>query len=54
MADVFDYIERFHNHRRRYSTLGNLRPVEFEKQSLLYEKSGSKPNQLDGSKNLWL
>ena len=29
-ADVFDYIERFYNPRRRHSTLGYLRPVEFE------------------------
>lgn len=31
-ADVFDYIERFYNPRRRHSTLGYLSPVEFEKQ----------------------
>jgi putative transposase len=30
-ADVFDYIERFYNARRRHSTLGYLSPVEFEK-----------------------
>lgn len=30
-ADVFDYIERFYNPRRRHSTLGYLSPVEFEK-----------------------
>lgn len=29
-ADVFDYIERFYNPRRRHSTLGYLSPVEFE------------------------
>ena len=29
-ADVFDYIERFYNRRRRHSTLGYLSPVEFE------------------------
>ena len=34
-ADVFDYIERFYNPRRRHSTLGYLSPVEFEKQMLL-------------------
>ena len=34
-ADVFDYIERFYNPKRRHSTLGYLSPVEFEKQMLL-------------------
>ncbi len=31
-ADVFDYIERFYNPRRRHSTLGYLSPMEFEQQ----------------------
>lgn len=30
-ADIFDYIERFYNPRRRHSTLGQISPVEFEK-----------------------
>ena len=34
-ADVFDYIERFYNPRRRHSTIGYLSPVEFEKLALL-------------------
>jgi putative transposase len=34
-ADVFDYIERFYNIRRRHSTLGYLSPVEFEKREAL-------------------
>lgn len=34
-ADVFDYIERFYNHRRRHSTLGYLSPVEFKQQAML-------------------
>ncbi len=34
-ADVFDYIECFHNPRRRHSTLGYLSPVEFEEQAML-------------------
>lgn len=34
-ADVFDYIERFYNPKRRHSTLGYLSPVEFEKQAML-------------------
>jgi putative transposase len=29
-ADIFDYIERFYNPRRRHSTLNGLSPVEFE------------------------
>lgn len=29
-ADVFDYIERFYNPRRRHSTIGYMSPVEFE------------------------
>jgi putative transposase len=29
-ADVFDYIERFYNPKRRHSTLGYLSPMEFE------------------------
>lgn len=34
-ADVFDYIERFYNPRRRHSAIGYLSPAEFEKQALL-------------------
>ncbi|MBB3166361.1 transposase InsO family protein [Rhizobium laguerreae] len=30
IADVFDYIERFYNPKRRHSTLGYLSQVEFE------------------------
>ena len=29
-ADVFDYIERFYNPKRRHSTLGYISPMEFE------------------------
>ena len=32
-ADVFDYIERFYNPKRRHSTLGYLSPMEFEMQA---------------------
>jgi putative transposase len=32
-ADVFDYIERFYNPKRRHSTLGYLTPTEFEMQA---------------------
>ncbi len=34
-ADVFDYIERFYNLRRRHSTLSYLSPMEFERQAKL-------------------
>ena len=30
-SEVFDYIERFYNTRRRHSTIGYVRPAEFEK-----------------------
>jgi putative transposase len=29
-TDVFDYIERLYNPKRRHSTLGYLSPMEFE------------------------
>jgi putative transposase len=32
-ADVFDYIERFYNPRRRHSTLGQVSPDQFERAS---------------------
>jgi len=34
-ADVFDYIERFYNPRRRHSTLGYVSPVAFEEKMRL-------------------
>jgi len=34
-ADVFDYIERFYNPRRRHSTPGYLSPVAFEERQRL-------------------
>ena len=34
-ADVFDYIERFYNPRRRHSTLDYISPIEFERKALL-------------------
>jgi putative transposase len=30
-ADVFDYVERFYNPKRRHSTIGYLSPMEFER-----------------------
>ena len=32
-ADVFDYVERFYNTKRRHSTIGYLSPMEFERQA---------------------
>jgi putative transposase len=29
-ADIFDYIERFYNVKRRHSTIGYISPMEFE------------------------
>ena len=34
-ADVFDYIERYYNIKRRHSTLGYVSPVAFERQAML-------------------
>ena len=34
-ADVFDYIERFYNAKRRHSTIGYKSPMEFEMQALV-------------------
>jgi len=33
-ADVFDYIERFYNPRRRHSKLGYISPVAFEDRAI--------------------
>ena len=32
-TDVFDYIERFYNPKRRHSTIGYMSPMEFERQA---------------------
>jgi putative transposase len=32
-ADVFDYIERFYNQKRRHSKIGFMSPMEFERQA---------------------
>jgi putative transposase len=32
-ADVFDYIARFYNPKRRHSTIGYLSPMEFEQRA---------------------
>ena len=34
-ADLFDYIERFYNPRRRHSTIGYLSPMQFEQKTRL-------------------
>ncbi len=31
--DVFDYIEYFYNQTRRYWTLGDLSPIDFERET---------------------
>ena len=33
-ADVFDYIERFYNRKRRHGYVGNISPVEFEERTV--------------------
>ena len=33
-ADVFDYIERFYNRKRRHGYVGNISPVQFEKRTM--------------------
>ena len=33
-ADVFDYIERFYNRKRRHGYVGNISPVLFEKRTV--------------------
>ena len=43
-ADVFDYIERFSNPKRRYSTIGYLSPVAFEMEGRI-SLSGYQPNR---------
>jgi transposase InsO family protein len=32
-ADVFDYIERFYNRKRRHGYLGNISPAAFEERN---------------------
>jgi len=34
-ADIFDYIERFYNPKRRHSTIGYVRPIAFEEKMAL-------------------
>ena len=33
-ADVFDYIERFYNRKRRHGYVGNISPVHYENRTL--------------------
>ena len=33
-ADVFDYIERFYNRKRRHGYVGNVSPVHYENRTL--------------------
>ena len=32
-ADIFDYIECFYNRKRRHGYVGNISPVNFERQT---------------------
>jgi len=41
-ADVFDYIERFYNPRRRHSTLGYVSPNQFERAQVSLGKCPNK------------
>ncbi len=56
-ADVFDYIERFYNPKRRHSTLSYLSPVEFEKQMPLAKddvnRTGSRSPDADQAEQLF-
>ncbi len=49
-ADVFDYIERFYNPKRRHSTIGYLSPIAFEEEMELAQptvhKTGDRPDCL--------
>jgi hypothetical protein len=52
-ADVFDYVERFYNPRRRHSTLGYLSPVEYENATAqlgTMSMNAGKPTAFSGSK----
>ena len=40
-ADVFDYVERFYNPKRRHSTIGYLSPMEFERKAGLDRMSAA-------------
>jgi putative transposase len=42
-ADVFDYIERFYNAKRRHSTIGYLSPMEFERKAGLVNHVSFEP-----------
>jgi putative transposase len=51
-ADVFDYIERFYNAKRRHSTIGYLSPMEFERRAGLAQagviQTGCRPRLVHG------
>ncbi len=62
-ADVFDYIERFYNPRRRHSTLGYLSPNDFETKVGLddrrsggrrYVQSNPPPGTIDTNPLTWI
>jgi putative transposase len=49
-ADVFDYIERFYNPKRRHSTIGYLSLMEFESQAGLAQVHVNLAGQIDRNK----
>ncbi len=42
-ADVFDYIERFYNPKRRHSSIGYISPLQFEIYGALRGIGGALP-----------
>jgi putative transposase len=48
--DVFDYIERFYNPKRRHSTIGYLSPMEFGKESDSPNRESTEP----GAGQMWV
>ena len=47
-ADVFDYIEMFHNQRRRHGHIGDVSPEAFERASATTWGVFMKPGEFQG------